>query len=109
MNDRTRNARLFSLLTDVSDDLVEESMILPADHATKPHRFGGWFSEMMSSPVVAAVLSGIVSVVVLAAIIMAGHNGPTPPVAGPGTPPNPPSNPPLRIFGPSISACPSRT
>lgn len=84
MNDRTRNARLFSLLTDVSDDLVEESMILPADHATKPHRFGGWFSEMMSSPVVAAVLSGIVSVVVLAAIIMAGHNGPTPPVAGPG-------------------------
>ena len=78
MNDR--DIRLFSSLTDMSDSLIEESTLLPATRTAKPRRVRHWFSELMSSPVAAAVLSVVVSLTVLAAIVTAGRSG-----HGPGT------------------------
>lgn len=78
MNDR--NAHLFSLLTNVSDELVEESLILPEERISKPKQTMRWFSDLMSSPVAAAVLSGVVALAVLVAIVTAGQKDPTIPV-----------------------------
>ena len=83
MNDR--DLRLFSSLTDVSDSLIEESILLPAARVTKTRRARAWFSELMSSPVAAAVLSAVVALTVLAAIVAAGRNSPgTTPVGSTG-------------------------
>ncbi len=75
MNDR--DIRLLSSLTDMSDDLIEESLLPPAPPAAKSHRKRGRFSDFMSSPLAAAVLSGIVALAVLVAIIAAGQRDPT--------------------------------
>ena len=83
MNDRS--LYVFSLLTDMSDDLVEESLISPSTRTKNSRRARERFSELMSSPLAAAVLSGIVALAVLAAIVAAGRNGPgTTPVGSTG-------------------------
>ena len=83
MNDR--ELRLSSLLTDMSDDLIEESLLPPAAPVAKPRRERGRFSDFMNSPLAAAVLSGIVALAVLVGIIAAGQRDPT---ATPGGQPN---------------------
>ena len=75
MNDR--ELRLSSLLTDMSDDLIEESLLPPAAPVAKPRRERGRFSDFMNSPLAAAVLSGIVALAVLVGIIAAGQRDPT--------------------------------
>ena len=78
------NLYVFSLLTDLSDDLVEESIIPPSNRIGKSRRAREWFSEMMNSPLAAAVLSGIVALAVLAAIVAAGRNVPSSTVGSTG-------------------------
>ena len=75
MNDR--ELRLSSLLTDMSDDLIVESLLPPAFPVAKPRRERGRFSDFMNSPLAAAVLSGIVALAVLVGIIAAGRRDPT--------------------------------
>lgn len=74
-----RDLHLFGLLTDVGDDLVEESLIpsTPAS-ANKPRRERRRPGEFWNSPLAAAILSGIVALGVLAGIIVAGQQNLTP-------------------------------
>lgn len=74
-----RDLHLFGLLTDVGDDLVEESLI-PSTPASvkKPPRARGWLAELWNSPLAAAIISGIVALGVLAGIIAAGQQNMTP-------------------------------
>lgn len=74
-----RDPHLFGLLTDVGDDLVEESLIPTAPASVKKsRRERGRLAEFWNSPLAAAILSGIVALGVLAGIIVAGQQNMTP-------------------------------
>ena len=74
-----RNLHLFGLLTDVGDDLVEESLIPSTPVSVKkPRRERRRSGDFWNSHLAAAILSGIVALGVLAGIIVAGQQDLTP-------------------------------
>ncbi len=72
-----------SFMSDMSEDLIQESDIRGCA-AVKPKRErSGRFSAFMNHPAMVAVLCAVVSLGVLVAVVMAGREGPvTPPVGG---------------------------
>ena len=81
-----RALQVWSLLSDMSDQIIDESIIPAEVSAVAPKRErSGRFFTFMNHPAMVAVLCAVVSLGVVAAIVLAGRGGPvTPPV---GTPP----------------------